>query len=221
MRPGTDDRGEHFLRPRDGRKGFFESWRDISSRDSGAFVWPWWRVACFLSGMRNFRRHHAVFAWHHSRVGLVTFASRVRRLFLQPVFLAVTLLGNLAVVCGASLLYWLEGDVNPGLDSLFDAFWWAVATVTTVGYGDVLPVTPAGRVLGIVMMLAGTALFCSYTALFAAAILSQEVMDVEAEIMLIEHRLRRLSESSDFDEGTLRKLADRVERVLKEFERDS
>lgn len=41
------------------------------------------------------------------------------------------------------------------ITNLIDAFWWASATVTTIGYGDVVPVTEAGRVMGIGLMFVG------------------------------------------------------------------
>lgn len=164
-------------------------------------------------------QHRGLLAWHHSRVGLITFAARLRRLFAQPVFVAVTIVGNLLIAAGAFTLYAMEKDINPDLHSILDSLWWAVSTVTTVGYGDVLPVTTGGKIVGMVMMLAGTALFCCYTALFAAAMLSQELMDVEAEIMLIEHRLRRISEGSGGEAAALRGLAERIERVMDRLEK--
>lgn len=44
---------------------------------------------------------------------------------------------------------------NAQITNLIDAFWWASATVTTVGYGDVVPVTEAGRLMGIALMFVG------------------------------------------------------------------
>ena len=41
------------------------------------------------------------------------------------------------------------------ITSLIDAFWWVTATVTTVGYGDVVPVTEIGRIMGIGLMFVG------------------------------------------------------------------
>jgi len=52
-----------------------------------------------------------------------------------------------------------------------DALWWSFATATTTGYGDITPVTDTGKILSIILMLVGLALFSMYTALFAEAIL--------------------------------------------------
>jgi voltage-gated potassium channel len=50
------------------------------------------------------------------------------------------------------------------LHSFFDALWWSSATITTVGYGDVYPVTGAGRMIGVVTMVVGISTFAVVTA---------------------------------------------------------
>ena len=52
-----------------------------------------------------------------------------------------------------------------------DALWWAVTTVTTVGYGDVYPITAAGRYVGVVTMLVGIAVAGSLTAAMASLLI--------------------------------------------------
>ena len=60
----------------------------------------------------------------------------------------------------------LTEDVGAGgrLDSFFDALWWSSATITTVGYGDVYPVTAAGRIIGVFTMVVGISTFAVVTA---------------------------------------------------------
>ena len=149
---------------------------------------------------------------------ILTFVFRLKRLFVNPVFLALTIFGNLLIVTGALSLYICERGQNKAITSLLDTIWWAVATVTTVGYGDVSPVTPLGRVIGIVLMIVGTALFWSYTALFAEAIatdeLAGEISDVENELRLIERRLRILSRNEDADAEKLRNLLKEIEAQM-------
>ena len=60
----------------------------------------------------------------------------------------------------------LAEDVGAGgrLDSFFDALWWSSATITTVGYGDVYPVTAAGRIIGVFTMVVGISTFAVVTA---------------------------------------------------------
>src|SRR6202043_3146479 len=65
------------------------------------------------------------------------------------IFLMVLLLASVA-------LYFLERDVQPaGFGSVPAALWWAVATLTTTGYGDVVPITPLGRLVAALVMICG------------------------------------------------------------------
>ncbi len=78
------------------------------------------------------------------------------------------LLGGLAalvlVAAGAVAMLHLEGTGSQAvIRDGSDALWWAVATVSTVGYGDVYPVTGGGRILAAVLMLVGTTLFGVFT----------------------------------------------------------
>jgi voltage-gated potassium channel len=78
----------------------------------------------------------------------------------------------------AALITWLTSaaaftmvedvGVNGRLDPFFTALWWSAATITTMGYGDIYPVTPAGRAVGVFTMVIGVAVFAVVTAGVAA-----------------------------------------------------
>jgi len=59
------------------------------------------------------------------------------------------------VVVFGSLMYLVEGNNNPGFASIPDSIYWAVTTMTTVGYGDITPATPLGRGLATIIMIMG------------------------------------------------------------------
>ncbi|MBT8251509.1 MAG: potassium channel family protein [Nitrosopumilus sp.] len=61
------------------------------------------------------------------------------------------------------------------ITNLLDAFWWASATVTTVGYGDVVPVTELGRVMGIVLMFVGIAIIGTFISALGALLIGSRL----------------------------------------------
>lgn len=64
----------------------------------------------------------------------------------------------LVLYVGALALLQFEREANGPIGELGDALWWGVATITTVGYGDFVPVTVGGRLVGIVLMIVGIAM---------------------------------------------------------------
>lgn len=92
-----------------------------------------------------------------ARLARVVMATRgARRLFQR--------LGRVALVAvivefvGAAVAYRAEHPTNPGFATFGDALWWAIVTLTTVGYGDIVPKTTAGRVTGVMIMVTGVAI---------------------------------------------------------------
>jgi len=84
--------------------------------------------------------------------------------------IAVFLFGVLAIVCiQGTLMYIVEGSVEgSGFSSIPQSIYWGIVTITTVGYGDVAPVTVIGKVLASVMMLTGFAIIAVPTGIVSA-----------------------------------------------------
>lgn len=106
--------------------------------------------------------------------GPTFFTTRLKWVVTHEAFWILTLLGNGAIASGCVGIYLVESGVNPHLHGWLDALWWSVTIVTTVGAGEVTPVTPLGKLIGIALMLSGTVLFSSFTALFAATLLTKD-----------------------------------------------
>jgi voltage-gated potassium channel len=75
-------------------------------------------------------------------------------------------LGVMVICCAA--IYFAERDINPAIRSPFDALWWGISTMTTVGYGDVVPMTAEGRIAASALMLLGIGLFSAVTAIITS-----------------------------------------------------
>jgi len=68
------------------------------------------------------------------------------------------------------MLYVFEGDNdNPNIQNLFDAFYWALITISTVGYGDIAPVTPEGRIVTMLIIITGIGLISFVTSIIVSS----------------------------------------------------
>jgi len=90
---------------------------------------------------------------------------RERRTLLAVVLIMLTML-----FVASSLVYLLEHQRQPDrFATIAHAMWWGVATLTTVGYGDVVPVSPMGKILGVIIMLLGVGTFALPAGILASA----------------------------------------------------
>lgn len=75
------------------------------------------------------------------------------------------------LVASATALYWIEGAIQPDkFGSVPRAMWWSVVTMTTIGYGDVFPITPAGKVAAGVLAIVGVGLIALPAGIMAGAL---------------------------------------------------
>jgi voltage-gated potassium channel len=87
------------------------------------------------------------------------------------IFLMVLFLASVAV-------YYLERDVQPAtFGNIPAALWWAVATLTTTGYGDVVPITPLGRLVAAMVMICGLGVFGLWTGILATGFAAETRRD--------------------------------------------
>lgn len=81
-----------------------------------------------------------------------------------------------------TVMYMIEGDV-PGTEfnNIPNSIYWAIVTMTTVGYGDITPVTPVGRFLSAIIMLTGYTIIAVPTGIVSAAMVSQQKKQAERQ----------------------------------------
>ena len=139
----------------------------------------------------------------------------------QSALLAVLLFIILLLEFGSMAMVWAEeGAPNANITTGGDAVWWAYVTITTVGYGDQFPVTPAGRFIGVLVMTGGVALFGVLTGFLANTFLSpQKEVKTEATAKPRDAKsmlaaARRLLDEQDQANGRLRARLDEIEQLL-------
>ena len=98
-------------------------------------------------------------------------------------------------IAAAVVVFYAERAAGGTIQSFDDALWWSLATITTVGYGDVAPVTHVGRGVGTFLMLLGIGLFGVLTANVASWFVEQDqreradLADVMAELRSIRRQI--------------------------------
>ncbi|ALK91548.1 ion transporter [Limnohabitans sp. 103DPR2] len=107
-----------------------------------------------------------------------------------PVMAASAFIMLLLVVMTASLGYLFEHEAQPDkFENIPQSIYWAVVTLASVGYGDISPITPAGRAMTIVLALIGIGIFAIPAALLSAAFADQLKSDREALVNTIYEML--------------------------------
>lgn len=89
--------------------------------------------------------------------------------FLSAIFLMVIVLG--------SLMYLVEGGQGSGFDSIPRSMYWAIVTLTTVGYGDIAPVTPLGQFISAIIMIMGYSIIAVPTGIVSAELAASRAIN--------------------------------------------
>ena len=97
----------------------------------------------------------------------------------------------LVLFSGAFSLFYIENSVNGNMNSLDDAFWYVIVTITTVGYGDISPQTQIGRIIGIIIMFTGIGFMSLLTASLATFFVQRSSKSKEDNI---EKKLEHIEE---------------------------
>jgi voltage-gated potassium channel len=123
-------------------------------------------------------------------IGLREAAQGLRHRSFHYVVLATVVIIGL----GAGGIFAAERGQNSNIHSIDDALWWAVVTTTTVGYGDVSPVTGEGRLIAVALMIVGIGFIGVFTATITSFFLDNERTNTVGEL---ERRLDQIDQKLD------------------------
>ena len=139
-------------------------------------VLRWGRLVRVLRIIRLLRAVRSV-----HKVLTMTFQNKV-----QGGAVSLALTGFLLIAFSSISILICERQDDANIKTPEDAVWWSITTMTTVGYGDKYPVTTEGRIIGMILMVAGIGIFAGLSGLAASLLLgANESKSVEMEEILI------------------------------------
>jgi voltage-gated potassium channel len=184
-----------------------------------AINWLIWALFAFELGLMTYlapdRRRYLLSHWIDVLTVLVPFLrslrvlriivvtarlwTEVRVLIYQRTFSTVAMTSLGSALVASTLVYVAERGGEGPIQTFPDALWWAAATITTVGYGDVFPKSPAGRGIAVLLMLIGISVFGLLTARVAAIFVEaneednngKKLDEVLARLERLEQQLHR------------------------------
>lgn len=124
-----------------------------------------------IRGLRLLRIFRIFKLGHFLREGDIIHRALLSSRAKITVFLTFVLL--MVIIIG-SVMYLVEGDQNQSFSSIPRAVYWAVVTLTTVGYGDIIPVTNLGQFLSAIVMIMGYAIIAVPTGIVSAEMVSEQ-----------------------------------------------
>lgn len=171
-------------------------WLDFLGSVPSFFILRFARIARLRRIYFNFRSK--------SRQEILEEASNKRA---ESTFLFTIVLGVFLITLGSIFVLFFERR-TPGsnIQNAVDAFWWAYVTITTVGYGDHYPNSLAGRLIAIVMMTFGFAIFGVFTSYLASHFIDHgrdeigdELAEIKTELDVIKRLLQERNGPDDSD----------------------
>jgi voltage-gated potassium channel len=159
-------------------------WLDLMSSIPMVDILRWGRVARVMRVFRVLRGVRAT----------KLMAAFVLDRRAEGAFLAAALVTLLLVVFSSVAILQFESGADSNIKTAEDALWWAVVTLTTVGYGDRYPVTSEGRVVAVMLMTTGVGLVGTLSGFAAAWFLAPANKQQESELESLRQEVRALRE---------------------------
>jgi voltage-gated potassium channel len=141
--------------------------------------WGWIDLLSSIPYVDFFRAGRAVRLFRLLRIIRAFRSARhlIDHIFLkrtQGAFATVSVLAILMIIFSAIAILQVEDAPNSNIKTAEDAIWWAYVTITTVGYGDLFPVTTEGRIIAALLMTTGVGMFGTFTGFLASWFVSDK-----------------------------------------------
>ena len=134
----------------------------------------------------------------------------LKKTHLDEIF-GVTLL----VVLASTLALYL---FDPSINSLFDSLWFVLSTITTVGYGDVLPQSGPGKIIGLITLIVGVLIFSTVTGAIASYFARRVLMNEEFNITEHDDNIELLKKTLRFNKKSLSEVHSKVYKIDNDVE---
>lgn len=141
------------------------------------------------------------------------YTKAIRNVFDVLKFKSIELISSMFIVIilmliSSALMYSIEGNVQPDkFQNAFSGLWWAIATFTTVGYGDIYPITIAGKILGGIVSLLGIGLVAVPTGIISSGFMElndKKKEQIDLNDIDLDIELNKLREQIDVIENILK-----------------
>lgn len=159
-------------------------WIDLISSIPAYDFLRWGRMVRIIRIVRILRAFGST-----RRLVAALYRNRTRSLALTTLLTASVL-----VIFSSIAVLAFEDKMESSIRTPFDALWWAVSTMTTVGYGDTVPVTVEGKIVAMILMVTGVGLFGVLTGLFARLFMEPDLKKEDADISKLAMEIRLLRE---------------------------
>ena len=135
----------------------------------------------------------------------------MKRLIVYLIIAAAT------IIVGSAAIFQVESyQENPQIVTYLDALWWSVSTITTVGYGDLVPISDAGKIVGIVYMLFGIGILAVIVKALVSDITSRKgkkETEINSEQKLILQKIQELEKKSENQDKLFKEIIEKLNEI--------
>jgi len=127
------------------------------------------------------------------------------------------------VIIGTIAIYAVESQTESEINTILDAVWWTVATITTVGYGDIVPLSELGRIIGIFYMFFGVT-FIALSISIVGTRLYKKKFEKEEEMAFDQKKIlgimKKVEDKQNEMSQSLKEIRDSLKQNKEEFKKE-